>query len=346
MKNLENLIVKKIRNAYALRLITPVIYLIVLVILWFVGPVGSFVLIGHENSLSGIAKNESNANRCVEITLRDLRFTGYTQTRFSITSGYYYYAMDDGKCYLVLLTPEASEQGLSIIDEITIRAAVKHISDETKPVIEGMADKLQWSADGLEASMCPIMLSQPDISTVAGVLLMVFYAVSGMIALICVIRYTVFIIAPHTSPTASTLGLFGKRKELLAQATEELATLPQLATEDIYITENFFIAFTKRSVTVLPISEIVWVYKHSTLHKFLWYHFAISYTLHIVANKHIYVQLPKNMKSDIDGIIDYLSEANHNILIGFDESNRQTVQKVMGINRFWGAFLSIMNQRV
>ena len=37
------------------------------------------------------------------------------------------------------------------------------------------------------------------------------------------------------------------------------------------------------------------------------------------ARKHLYFQCPKNMKSDIDGIIDYLSEANHEILVGFSE---------------------------
>ncbi len=346
MKKLENLIVKKIRNVYALRLIMPVVYILVLIILWFFGPVGKFILIGHEDSLKNATSDASAVNRCVEIKLKDLRFTGYTQTRLSYTSGYYYYAMEDGRCYLILLTPKSSEQGLSIIDEIVIRAAIKPVAQSVNPVLEGVADDLGWSSEGLLRAMCPLMLSEPDISTLAGVLLLVFYAVTGIIALVSLINYLIYMLAPHMSPTARTLGLFGNRRELLELATEELATLPQLATEDIYITEHFFIAFTRRSVTVLPISEIVWIYKHSTLHKFLWYHFAISYTLHIVANKHIYVHLPKNMKSDIDGIIDYLAEANHNILVGFDEANRQMVQKVMGINRFWGAFISLMNQRV
>ena len=30
--------------------------------------------------------------------------------------------------------------------------------------------------------------------------------------------------------------------------------------------------------------------------KFLWYHFSISYTLHITANRYLYLQCPKNMK--------------------------------------------------
>ena len=81
---------------------------------------------------------------------------------------------------------------------------------------------------------------------------------------------------------------------------------------------------------IVPIQEILWIYKHSTLHKMLWYHFSISYTMHITANKHMYVNCPKNTKSDIDGIMDYLAEANHNILVGFNEENRLKVQAVQG----------------
>ena len=35
-------------------------------------------------------------------------------------------------------------------------------------------------------------------------------------------------------------------------------------------------------------------------------------------------------RSDIDGIIDYLAEANHDILVGFSEENRLKVQAVQG----------------
>ena len=131
------------------------------------------------------------------------------------------------------------------------------------------------------------------------------------------------------SPPCQILGNFGKRKELFAQAEEELATLPQLATEDMFITEHFFIETSRYGVAIVPIQEIIWIYKHSTLHKLFWYHFSISYTLNITANKHVYIHCPKNIKSDIDGIIDYLSEANHNILVGFSEENRQKVRERM-----------------
>ena len=38
------------------------------------------------------------------------------------------------------------------------------------------------------------------------------------------------------------------------------------------------------------------------------------------------IHCPKNAKSDIDGVIDYLSEANPDILVGFTERNRLRMQ--------------------
>lgn len=96
---------------------------------------------------------------------------------------------------------------------------------------------------------------------------------------------------------------------------------------------------------LIPIKEIVWIYKHSTLHKVFWYHFSISYTLHITANHHVYIQCPKNIKSDIDGIIDYLAEANHDILVGFNEENRRKVQKIQGNPLQMEKFIALLKKK-
>ena len=96
----------------------------------------------------------------------------------------------------------------------------------------------------------------------------------------------------------------------------------------MFITENFFIETCKFGVAIVPIASIICFYKYSTLHKFLWPHFIISYPLYITTDKRQYIRCPKNIKSDIDGIMDYLAEANHNILVGFSEENRLKVAEI------------------
>ena len=173
----------------------------------------------------------------------------------------------------------------------------------------------------------------------------VIFATGGYAAL-SIILFILYICFPFLSPPCQDLALFGNPKKLLAQAEEELATLPQLATEDMFITEHFFIETSIYGNAIIPIDEIIWIYKYSTLHKFFWYHFSISYTLHISANKHLYIQCPKNMKSDIDGIIDYLSEANHNILVGFNEQNRLKVEEIQGTPMNFKKFLLFLKKRI
>jgi hypothetical protein len=111
----------------------------------------------------------------------------------------------------------------------------------------------------------------------------------------------------------------------------------------MFITEHYFIETSSYGVAIVPIDAIIWIYKYSTMHKFLWHHFSITYTLYITAGKRHYIKCPKNIKSDIDGIMDYLAEANHDILVGFSEENRLKVEEIQNdfdIVRKISSFLS------
>jgi hypothetical protein len=114
----------------------------------------------------------------------------------------------------------------------------------------------------------------------------------------------------------------------------------------MFITEHYFIETSNYGVAIVPIDKIIWIYKYSTLHKFLWHHFSISYTLYITAGKRQYIKCPKNTKTDIDGIIDYLSEANHDILVGFSEENRQKVEELQGDMEILRKILAFLSKRV
>ena len=154
------------------------------------------------------------------------------------------------------------------------------------------------------------------------------YILFAIYSVACIIIFSVYIAFPVLSLPIQKTRAYGKPAEILAEAEEELATLPQLATEDMFITEHYFIETSSYGVAIVPIDAIIWIYKYSTMHKFLWHHFSITYTLHITAGKRHYIKCPKNIKSDIDGIMDYLAEANHNILVGFSEENRLKVEEI------------------
>ena len=246
-------------------------------------------------------------------------------------------------CIMVLLNPDDSQQGLPTIDKIKIRGKILYNSHAMSKLLLYLSEDLAWSQNGITSTISPYMISQPDATDLATTLFKLVYILSGLYAFISIIRYAIYIAFPVLSVPVQRLRCYGKPREILAEAEEELATLPQLATEDMFITEHYFIETSNYGVAIVPISQIIWIYKYSTLHKFLWHHFSISYTLHITAAKRQYIHCPKNIKSDIDGIMDYLAEANHDILVGFNEANRLKVEEIQGdlapFKKFW-AFLS------
>lgn len=328
--NYEHYITRNIKAFYTRRLFSPIVYLLLLFILWLVFPFHNILVPKPVKTSISLEYSYKKGDSYVKKEYSDLFFTGYTRTNFMGTYGYYYYTLTKNGCDIVLLSPSTCEEGLPKIDKLTVSGRIMSEDDTYNTLLDKLSEDLKWTKVGLSNKVSKCYFSEPDIHKGMSRVMFLFYFGSLIYALGCIVIYIVFINFPFLSPACLNLAVFGNSREMLAEAEEELATLPQLATEDMFITEHYFILTSSYGNAIVPIKEIMWIYKYSTLHKFLWYHFSISYTLYISANKHLYIHCPKNTKSDIDGIIDYLSEANHDILVGFSEENRLKVQAVQG----------------
>lgn len=328
--NYEHYITRNIRAFYKKRIAAPICYLLILLVLWIIFPIGE-MFSPSALSATDTLTSASNADKeYVHGTFTNLTFTGYTTSLFGSIDGYWYYGEQADSCYIILLSPNSCEEGLPTIESLTINCRIVKDKEIYDDLLTELAKDLDWTEKGLRNQLSPMYYSQTDYNPLANTCLFIVYFGTLIYTLISLGRYILYMNIPVLAPACQNLIVFGNPKEQLAEAEEELATLPQLATEDMFITEHYFIMTSPYGNAIVPIHEILWIYKYSTLHKFLWYHFSISYTLHIAANKHFYIQCPKNIKSDIDGIIDYLSEANHDILVGFTEENRMKVQASQG----------------
>ncbi len=329
-ENYEHYISKNIKAFYRRRLMPPILYLALLLVLWFSFPLPDMLHPTLIHSTDSFRTTFETKSRYVQATFTDLKFSGYLNEQYGQTVGYYYYTVRDGQCVIVLLSPRTCEEGLPFIDSLTVVGRLVRGRTAYQTLLDLLANDLDWTSDGITNQMPKYYFSEPDYHLTTTVLLFLCYFGTLAYAVVFLILCLLFIRFPALSPACQSLAVFGHPGRMLEQAEEELATLPQLATEDMFITEHYFIMTSPLGNAIVPIDEILWIYKHSTLHKFLWYHFSISYTMHIVADQHLHIQCPKNTKSDIDGIIDYLAEANHSILVGFNEENRLKVQTVQG----------------
>jgi hypothetical protein len=345
-ENYEHYISRNITAFYRRRLFSPILYLCILAALWFIFPLRALLFPPQISQSDSFKSTYESGSHYATATFTDLTFTGYTSRRFDSTNGYYYYTFWKGECVIVLLSPSTCEQGNPSIDEVTVRGQILKSDKAYQNLLSTLAEDLDWTPEGIVSEMPGFYFSEPDYHPDITKLLFFVYFGTAAYSVIILLAYLIYSCIPVLSPPCQNLIVFGRPKQMLAEAEQELATLPQLATEDMFITEHYFIMTSPFGNAVVPISEILWIYKHSTLHKVLWYHFSISYTMHIVANKHLYIHCPKNIKSDIDGIMDYLAEANHNICVGFSEENRLKVESVLGKPFHIEKFYALLRRRV
>lgn len=344
--NFEHYITRNIRAFYKRRLPSPILYLALLLVLWLIFPLGEMLSPMPLKNASQIEGVYEAKKEYVTVTFENLTFTGYTTSRFGSINGYWYYGQKDDVCYIVLLTPFTCVEGNPTIKNLTTICRIVDHPKLYSQLLSELSKDLEWTSEGLSNQLPNVFYSEPDYNPMTNLALFLVYFGTLFFAIFSLIRYILFIFFPHLAPACQNLVVFGNPKKQLEEAEEELATLPQLATEDMFITEHYFIMTSPYGNAIVPIQEILWIYKYSTLHKFLWYHFSISYTLHITANKHMFIQCPKNIKSDIDGIIDYLSEANHNILVGFTEDNRLKVEAKQGKPFHIEKWAALLNKKV
>lgn len=344
--NYEHFITRNITAFYRRRLGSPLIYLALLALLWMIFPMKQMFFPRTLEASETLAAQYRASDTYVRGTFTNLTFSGYTRRILGNTIGYYYYGMRNDQCYILLLSPSTCEEGLPSIESVAVNVRIMKGKETYQQLLAQLSEDLNWTASGMESELPDHYYSEPDLHLTGTRLLLIFYFGTMLYTICSLFLYLIYIFVPVVSPPCLDLAIFGHPGMILAEAEEELATLPQLATEDMFITEHYFILTSPYGNAIVPINEILWIYKYSTLHKFLWYHFSISYTLHITANKHFYIKCPKNLKSDIDGIIDYLAEANHNILVGFNEENRVKVQKALGKPFHIEKFIALLRRKV
>ena len=321
MDLIQNYITDNIKKFYLKQLIAPVILLVLIII---INVNTSFSTLFFKTDLTNNMETiEEYNNKYVQFTF-DTLFSTHEKVyygRFCI--GTYYYSFINNKCLFVLLPNYLSDNDTERLENITVSGKLLNEHSIRTSLIENMAAKLNWSTQGLDEVSYSHFLTASRFTTIPDYLLSFICFVSLIYSVYSIVISIVSIINPVLSPPVQRLRRYGNPKELLDEADIELSTLPQLATEDMFITEHYFIEISAYGIAIVPIKEMVWLYKHSTIEKRFGIHVNISYTLHISAKKSFYINCPKNIKSNIDGIIDYLAETNHDIIVGFNKENKR-----------------------
>ena len=176
----EHYITKNIKAFYKRRLLTPILYLIFLLVLWFVLSLSAPLFPDTLDAPDTLESTYRRHEEYISATLSDLKFTGYTQSFLGHISGYYYYTMRNDECIIVLLSPNTSEQGLPEIPQVSVRAKILHGSENFDELLNHLASDLNWTENGIHNKVSQYVLSEPDYNLLGNTLLyVVFFATGG-----------------------------------------------------------------------------------------------------------------------------------------------------------------------
>lgn len=317
-----NILHKHVRHICLKEMLFALIPLIIFSIPLFVLPFSNIFSPAILNSPKEFEEYSARGKHYVEVTFPTLHYTGYNLVTKFNTKGYYYYYIEDEKVYFVLVAGDTTKPK-EIINNYTCRGKLEKRDSDLRNVISNFANDIDFTVSGIYSVSCPYFLNEAAYN-------LKLYNTLFLYEIIVIILITIFILVnliiyaiPELHP-----GFFKFRHLTVGVHTKDV--LKELShfkkkTGRIYFTKNYLVAFPRTSIIILPIEQLMWVYEHSTLHKFFFKHH-ITYHLHFVAQRNIRASIMKCSADDIAAIKEYLTENYPEILLGYTHENKLEIK--------------------
>lgn len=316
-------LINSIRLLYFTKLVPAVIFLIFTGYLIYHYPFKEIIIPKQLSSINSIFDEYQNGQEFLEVTIPLLYYTGYDYTINSIRKGSYYYSFIGDKCVFFLIHNQADATALTALENKTMKAKLIYDTDQMDYLISHFASDLAWTDTQLSKISADFIVSEPDYFVPKTYILMLLIGVIDLYTVISVFCYLIFIMAPQNSLVCRQFGRGRDAKLGLKTADLELKNNREYTIADISMTSNYMITKTKNQIAIIPLTDIIWGYKHSKLSRIsgISYHIVIHTTHGIIRFKH-------KQKFEADSILDYLGTHYPNILLGYTKKNAALARRL------------------
>ncbi len=277
-----------------------------------------------------------NGKTYVSINPSNLYYSGYDLMVGDKHKGSYYYEIiDNKKCIFFLLENDAEGKKVELSQE-PILVRFEHTDSLFDNMLNSMSDDINWNYEDLSKMTPEIVLVQMDSKVYLYYLVFIVLIANIVYFAYAVIHNLLCIVFPVLHQSVRRIKSFYGYSSF-KKLSEDLDC--QMINESIsaggmHITDGFFIHLGSFYVNIVPLSEILFVYKNSQLKNSFGLHFKILYTLHIRGNRKFRCACPGKSKEDADIILDYFAANYPDILNGYtDENRRNAIRKYKAMKK-------------
>lgn len=305
------------------KLIMPSIFIVFCSIILHTTSICDIFTLPVVSSPAEAAASYHNGDIYVNATLTDLYYSGVNRSDKHKLRACYYYCLYENNCYYVLIS--ASSLGIDStspappqhIASYNCKAKLESNEGESDSLTQLVSKKLNWTPQALNLMTSKVLINQYRMSQGREYILAGLLGIMSLSAIIHLIVIIVSLINPLLSRTVLRLSSYGNRNELYNMACAEFED-SHVYAPGITLTDNFFIAYDKHNIHIVPLEAIVWAYKFGTLQNRL-LHLDISYSLSVVANDKKHYIVHHKTKDAVELVLNALQTRFPEILIGYSE---------------------------
>ena len=321
----KNIVLTHIRKNSFKHLLLYLLPLIIVIVIYCTVPFKDILNTKTVDSTEEAIALYEEGYKFVIIKPKVIYYTGYDMMIQDNSVGAYYYEItEDDKCNFLLLY-EATDSVEKSYNYSGIFVKFGHADGLFDNMLRLFATDINWIYEDLKDTSSDIILQQADnerwlyqITYIVIILVFIFSVVK-------IITSLMYILIPILHPIIRKIKKYDKFEtyKVLSEKLDEELSGEVVKAGGMYITNDYFIHLGSLYMSIVPLKEIVFVYKNSQLKNLRGMNFMLYYNVHVRGYKRFRCFCPGKRKEDADYILDAFASSHENIINGYSEENKQ-----------------------
>lgn len=327
-----------VRKQTLLSSIVPVLFLVFLMFTAWKYPFSDIFSPKHIAALIDMENEYTSKQDYINLTDVTLYYTGYDSVSNNKITGRYYYAFEADKCFFFLLDSETSMEAPESLFFSSLDLKLVETNSDFSSFLNGLSEDINWSVTHLsEATPTFLGKEYRDILLYSyffvGLLTILF-----VYSVIVLCSYILVFIFPFMQKGMLPCAGFSAKKKLFSgmiastlKEREEIVAIRFSARgqKKFYVSPSFLIYCSVYDTHVLPVKDIIWVYKHMIKVSHGISDASSFYTIHFILNNGRHIQFRNCPEKNSDALIALLAGKNPNILVGYSQEHKELAKKYL-----------------